>query len=619
MKNFKIFLVCTFGILFLAGGLVYTQQYWQKMSGFPSMYVHALAIDGNGRIFAGSFGNGVYRSTDHGTTWIQLISGLTNHKVQSICVQPSGNVFVGTDSGGIYRSIDNGTTWTNVGLNGKAVLSIAIKSSGEIFAGVGFSGIDDGGVFRSTNNGDSWEAVNNGLTSVVVQALAVHPAGYIFAGTGGDGVFRSTDNGANWVQQDLAGFSVTSIAIKPNGLIFGGTYLDGIYYSTDDGATWNDTTQSFSKCRTLAINGSGNIFAGTDREGFFRSANDAACWYSMGFDNEYVRAIVVNSNGFVFVGTDLGIYRTTKTSNQTLAIDMVSLNFDVHVHPPNPYTQSDSFYVRNVTSSPIDISSITVGDPAYTFTPTSATINPGDTSWFLVTFTPKIAGDHPDRINVFSDPTVFPEAIRLNGFAHLPNMRLFSSSLHFGSVNIGTFKDSSYSIQNKGNDILIIDNIVLTNTDFSNVPPIINAAGALEIINNTLRFTPTIMGLVSSVIMIYSNTPTSPDTFIVDGVGLSPTSGVDGNEIPNRFSLGQNHPNPFNPSTTIEFSLPHSGFVSLKVLNILGQEVATLISEYKSAGRYTHLWNADGFPSGTYFYRLQTGSSIETKKLSLIK
>jgi polyhydroxybutyrate depolymerase len=85
------------------------------------------------------------------------------------------------------------------------------------------------------------------------------------------------------------------------------------------------------------------------------------------------------------------------------------------------------------------------------------------------------------------------------------------------------------------------------------------------------------------------------------------------------FILKQNFPNPFNPSTDISFNLLVSSFVSLKVFDITGREVATLFSEKLSSGNHTRQWSANGLPSGAYFYRLQAGSYIETKKLVLLK
>ena len=90
---------------------------------------------------------------------------------------------------------------------------------------------------------------------------------------------------------------------------------------------------------------------------------------------------------------------------------------------------------------------------------------------------------------------------------------------------------------------------------------------------------------------------------------------------------GANYPNPFNPMTTIEFSVPHSSFVTLKVLDVLGRDIATLIAKQFTAGRFSSTWDGSRFQSGVYFYRLQArlvdggqaGSFIETKKLILLK
>ncbi|MBI5472968.1 MAG: T9SS type A sorting domain-containing protein [Ignavibacteriae bacterium] len=94
------------------------------------------------------------------------------------------------------------------------------------------------------------------------------------------------------------------------------------------------------------------------------------------------------------------------------------------------------------------------------------------------------------------------------------------------------------------------------------------------------------------------------------------------NDGPTTFSLGQNYPNPFNPITTIRFTIPvGTGHVPslLKVYDVLGREVATLVNEEKEPGTYTVQWNAAGFASGVYFYQLKSGSSIISKKLVYLK
>ena len=90
-------------------------------------------------------------------------------------------------------------------------------------------------------------------------------------------------------------------------------------------------------------------------------------------------------------------------------------------------------------------------------------------------------------------------------------------------------------------------------------------------------------------------------------------------DIPSEYALKQNYPNPFNPSTTIRYQIPTSGIVSLKVYDVLSKEVANLVNEEKTAGRYEVKFDAADLPSGVYFYKIQAGNFIKTKKMILMK
>jgi endo-1,4-beta-xylanase len=110
----------------------------------------------------------------------------------------------------------------------------------------------------------------------------------------------------------------------------------------------------------------------------------------------------------------------------------------------------------------------------------------------------------------------------------------------------------------------------------------------------------------------YSTTAGFVTSDLISGIA---TAGA----VPDHFSLSQNFPNPFNPTTSFEFRVAGSEFVSLKVLDMLGREVATLVKEYRQPGTYSVSWNASGLPSGVYFCRMQAGGFTETKKLILAK
>jgi hypothetical protein len=119
-----------------------------------------------------------------------------------------------------------------------------------------------------------------------------------------------------------------------------------------------------------------------------------------------------------------------------------------------------------------------------------------------------------------------------------------------------------------------------------------------------------------------ASTVNGPDSLYVlynIGGGTVGMQNEETEEIPTSYSLVQNFPNPFNPTTTIQFSLPQAGDVSLKIYNLLGEEVKTLVNEYKEIGNHSVQFNANNLASGIYFYRLQAENFVETKKMILLK
>jgi len=114
-------------------------------------------------------------------------------------------------------------------------------------------------------------------------------------------------------------------------------------------------------------------------------------------------------------------------------------------------------------------------------------------------------------------------------------------------------------------------------------------------------------------------TSQSSETYGVVKVEESTTGVVNQQVIPKNFTLSQNYPNPFNPTTKIQFSLTSRSNVKLVVLNLIGQEVKTLVNEEKGQGNYEVSFDASKFSSGVYFYRLTAGSFTETRKMILIK
>lgn len=116
----------------------------------------------------------------------------------------------------------------------------------------------------------------------------------------------------------------------------------------------------------------------------------------------------------------------------------------------------------------------------------------------------------------------------------------------------------------------------------------------------------------------YECVPHSP--FMNGTINVAPTNiNLISQQVPKSFKLSQNYPNPFNPSTSIKFSLPNSSFTTLKVYNLVGQEIVTLVNENLNAGTYEATLNGANLTSGIYFYTINAVGYSETKKMMLIK
>jgi hypothetical protein len=105
---------------------------------------------------------------------------------------------------------------------------------------------------------------------------------------------------------------------------------------------------------------------------------------------------------------------------------------------------------------------------------------------------------------------------------------------------------------------------------------------------------------------------------LVTAIEVTKVSIEDGN-LPSEYELQQNYPNPFNPSTTFKYSIAKQSSVLIRIYDLIGNEIETLVNEEKPVGTYELTWNANNLPSGVYFYQLQAGDFVETKKMILMK
>jgi len=174
-----------------------------------------------------------------------------------------------------------------------------------------------------------------------------------------------------------------------------------------------------------------------------------------------------------------------------------------------------------------------------------------------------------------------------------------------------TFSDPSEYSVNDGSGPVVVQHS--GENKYSNVPADTLLGKTILRVGNKIG---ALTGIVYYSFNQYKFVPRTDSDFVnvtLTGVAMSQQS------LPQRYTVSQNFPNPFNPSTTIQFALPRSGHVTLKVYNLLGQEVSTLVDDVREAGNYTVRFDASRLASGVYFYRLQSGSFSVVKKMALLK
>ncbi len=288
--------------------------------------IQALTTVGKDAVFAGSFGLGMFRSEDRGRVWAPSNDGLTDPFVLCLATGRDGVVYAGTFRGGVFRTRDDGRSWQAINAGLKRLEIKALLVVGElIYAGTG------DGVYRLSQPGDRWIVVTEGLTEILVHALARSADGTLFAGTSGKGVLRYRENSSGWSRmrhglKDHEGMVenfIRVLAIDKDQGVYAGTFDGGVFRSADGGETWRAISRALpnDSIRGIVSNERG-LFVATGR-GIYKTVDKGRQWLPLnkGLGNLAIQVLVESHAGSLYAGTTSGVFRSDDDGGNWVSIN----------------------------------------------------------------------------------------------------------------------------------------------------------------------------------------------------------------------------------------------------------------------------------------------------------
>jgi len=461
----------------------------------------------------------------------------------------------------VYQS-DGPNTWTQSLSGAGPVWSIAINP---VNMQVMYAASNTTGIWKTTNGGLNWSQSNSGISNLVLNMVAVSTSNpsVVYCGggsaTAANGMYKSTDAGATWTAINTGITqtlnTVQSIAVNP-------TNPDNVLIAVWDGGTNNAV------------------------DGLYRTTNGGTSWSAsntgMGA-NKNVLCVAINPRNpnTIYCGTS---FLTPNPPGTGPTFVYKSLNNGTSWSSSSsglPTAATDINPIRYIDVSSQDTSIVILG-MFYNTTTTNAGVyftSNGGANWI-------------------QRSTGLPSAQ-----ATLPRSVLIrpGTTNQFFCGIAGTGVGGVYRTTDAG----------LTWTNFTAAP--LTNTGIYR------QFAFRTAGSGDSTLFVVNSGTTAPAqgvfeyTFVPLGIN-DPNSG-----IPTAFNLSQNYPNPFNPVTMIEYSVPNTAFVTIKIYNAAGSEVKSLVAQNHSPGNYYVSFSAEGLSSGVYFYKMEAGDFTGVKKMILVK
>lgn len=611
----------------------------------------------------------IYKSTDYGINWasitpttnFQNLAGQAWYDLYCFVNPKNPNkVYVGTID--IFRSID-GINFTNItnGYNGGYV---HVDQHYLFFHPTNentFIVCNDGGMWRTTNNGNTFTNLNQNLTLTQFYRIAASPfnPGRILGGTQDNGT-QQTFSALNW--SAAYGGDGGEVCFNPfnQNFILGETQNGGIFRTTNGGSSWSQAQSGLNMSESVAWvapiiahpNVSGTFF--TARTSVYKTTNNGSSWTAisspvngtypireMAISKSNPNVMFASSGALIFKSTNGGVNWTNVTTglpNRTIT--------SVYVHPSDEnivLLTFSGFGTDKVYKSTNGGSSWVSIDGPLPDAPVNDlfiyTINPGKPNTYFVATDIGVFVTDDNGVSWTEIPSGIPNTVIMH-LDYSDSTKMLRAATHGRGV-YEAYIDFTIPVELTAFDASIDNKIV--NIIWSTATETNNSHFEVERKLKNLEWEK--IGEVGG-----AGTTTIPQTYLfkddfsfksyegkilyrlkqVDFDGTyeySKIVSVDVYFIPEKFAISQNYPNPFNPDTKISYSIPKGeGYqVTIKVYDLLGKEVATLVNEFKPTGNYQVDFNAAGLTSGIYFYLYEAFDSngmkihSEVRKMTLLK
>ncbi len=624
-------------------------------------------VNANTGIVSGYLGM-IIRTTNGGVSWSASTTGVTANIYEVLMTSADTGYGCGALSSVVLKTIDGGQNWTSISVTGTNT-RYGILSSGS--ANVWICGTS-GNTIKTTDGGGSWTTVTITGSPTCYEIIRTGTDFWVFGSS--NQVYRSTDAGSSYgLVFDNGSRSIYSASSFGTSNFFA-VGADGLNYRSTNGGTMIDSVLlnpfTGQTSRGVYMKSAADIIVGSDMGNIFRTTNGGVTWDNKESANRMYAVDFLNTNFGVAVGFAGMVFKTTNggTTWQNMPSGSIYELYDVQVFDPNTFYIAAAvgrFYVTTNGGSAFierQLPSITggaakslyffntntgfcVGEMGQAYRTTDAGLSwTSNFSWgtsfnnmedvyFVDNNTGFITGER-GRFIKSTDAGLTWDSTGIDG----PNLTtmwemdwLNAATGFMGSTDGCIFKTSNGG----ANWILLNDTAGMSSVDVIDIDAADTGRGLAV---SELGY---VFKQVSQTQWVRERTISMPfgsaeNLWGVDFVGsatayvsgyygtiyrldVTAFTGIGNNSMPLVYSLAQNYPNPFNPSTVIKFSIPESQIVNLKIFDILGREVVSLVNGKLNPGSHEIEWDARNYPSGVYFYKLSSAGFTDTKKMILVK